>query len=271
MGTKDSAPQQPPPDAKPHPRPRRLWSAARVILRTRILAGLVTVIPLWVTWVVVKFVFNTMRSATQPIIEYSIRWVFEWMGGKPEGIPTYVDWAVPVVAVLLTLFALYLLGVVTANVFGRRLILLVERLFERLPLVKTIYGSAKRIVLTLGSGGESMQFQKVVLVEFPRPGMKCIGFLTSVIDDADTGRKMATVFISTTPNPTTGYMQILPLEEVSETGWTVEEAVKLLMSGGILSPSKVRFDRVHPVSWNQSIARDGGVSALVDEPAAAAK
>jgi uncharacterized membrane protein len=82
--------------------------------------------------------------------------------------------------------------------------------------------------------------------------MKCIGFLTSVIEDVDTGRKMATVFISTTPNPTTGYMQILPLEEVSETGWTVEEAVKLLMSGGILSPPKVPFDQIHPVTWNEA-------------------
>jgi uncharacterized membrane protein len=63
---------------------------------------------------------------------------------------------------------------------------------------------------------------------------------------------MATVFISTTPNPTTGYMQILPLDEVSETGWTVEDAVKVLMSGGILSPPKIPFDRVHPVNWSQT-------------------
>jgi len=226
----------------------------RALLRTRVFAGLATVIPLWVTWVVVKFVFDAMRSATQPIIEHSIEWAARSTGSQPEDIPVYVDWAVPVVAVLLTLFSLYLLGLLTANVLGRRVVLLLERLFEGLPLVKTIYGSTKRIIFTLAGGSGSMQFQKVVLVEFPRPGMKCIGFLTSVIEDTDTGRKMATVFISTTPNPTTGYMQILPLEEVSETGWTVEEAVKVLMSGGILSPPKVPFDRVHPVSWSQTTA-----------------
>jgi uncharacterized membrane protein len=234
-----------------------LWSALRALLRTRIFAGLATVIPLWVTWVVVKFLFDTMRSATQPIIEHGIQWVARSTGSQPKDIPAYVDWAVPVVAVLLTLFSLYLLGLLTANVLGRRVVLLLERLFERLPLVKTIYGSTKRIILTLAGGSDSMQFQKVVLVEFPRPGMKCIAFLTSVIEDADTGRKMATVFISTTPNPTTGYMQILPLEEVSETGWTVEEAVKVLMSGGILSPPKIPFDRVHPVSWSQTMVLDG--------------
>jgi uncharacterized membrane protein len=210
---------------------------------------------------VVKFLFDTMRSATQPIIERGIRWVARLTGSQPEDIPLYVDWAVPVVAVLLTLFLLYLLGLLTANVLGRRVVLVFERLFEGLPLVKTIYGSTKRIILTLAGGSESRRFQKVVLVEFPRPGMKCIGFLTSVIEDEDTGRKMATVFISTTPNPTTGYMQILPLEEVSETGWTVEAAVKMLMSGGILSPAKIPFDRVHPVSWSETTILDGAAPA----------
>jgi uncharacterized membrane protein len=256
MVTTDSSRQPQPPTPKHGSQPRRLWSALRALLRTRIFAGLATVIPLWVTWVVVKFLFDTMRSVTQPIIEHGIEWVTRSTGSQPEDIPVYVDWAVPVVAVLLTLFSLYLLGLLTANVLGRRVVLLFERLFEGLPLVKTIYGSTKRVILTLVGGSDSMQFQKVVLVEFPRPGMKCIGFLTSVIEDADTGRKMATVFISTTPNPTTGYMQILPLEEVSETDWTVEEAVMVLMSGGILSPPKIPFDRVHPVSWSPTMALD---------------
>ena len=257
MVTTDSSQQPRPPAPKRGSQPRRLWPALRALLRTRIFAGLATVIPLWITWVVVKFLFDTMRSATQPIIEHAIQWVARWTGSQPEDVPVYVDWAVPVVAVLLTLFSLYLLGLLTANVLGRRVVLLLERLFAGLPLVKTIYGSTKRIIVALAGGSDSMQFQKVVLVEFPRPGMKCIAFLTSVIEDADTGRKMATVFISTAPNPTTGYMQILPLEEVSETGWTVEEAVKVLMSGGILSPPKIPFDRVHPVSWSQTMVLDG--------------
>ncbi len=261
MVTADST-RQPRPPERGSP-PRRLWQTLRALLRTRILAGLATVIPLWVTWIVVKFLFDTMRSATQPIIEHGVQWAARTTGSQPKEIPAYLEWVVPVVAVLLTLFSLYLLGLLTANVLGRRVVLLLERLFEGLPLVKTIYGSTKRIILTLAGGSDSMQFQKVVLVEFPRPGMKCIAFLTSVIEDADTGRNMATVFISTTPNPTTGYMQILPLEEVSETGWTVEEAVKLLMSGGILSPAKIRFDHVHPVSWSQDTVLDGVASEPV--------
>ncbi|NLX24124.1 MAG: DUF502 domain-containing protein [Phycisphaerae bacterium] len=229
-------------------RPNRpLWPAVRALLRTRIVAGLLTVIPIWVTWVVLKFVFDTMKSATEPIAKWGANLVIQAKGDiLPETVRGYLEWGVPALAILLTLFILYLLGLLGASVFGRRLILLVERIFEKLPLVKTIYRSTKQIVMTLG-GNQSMSFKQVVLVEFPRPGMKCIGFLTSVMKDADTGREMATIFISTTPNPTTGYMQIVPLEEVSATDWTVEEAVKVVMSGGILSPPTVRFDRVHPV------------------------
>lgn len=230
-----------------HPR-RRLWPAVRALLRTRIVAGLATIIPLWVTWVVAKGAFDLTRSATQPYIVDFLAYYLKRTGGSAEQLPAYVNWIVPLVAVLLTLFLLYLLGLLTANVFGRRILLLMERLFENLPMVKTIYGSTKRIFLTLAGSSDLKQFQQVVLVEFPRPGMKCLGFLTSISEDVDTGRKVATIFISTTPNPTTGYMQIVPLEEVSATGWSVEEAVKVLMSGGILTPPKIPFDRIHPVS-----------------------
>lgn len=241
--------------AAPVGRPQ-LGAALRVLLRTRIVAGLLTVIPLWVTWVAAKFVFDTMTFATKPmarrvteaLVEANKGLVPEKMQAYVEQVHAYMEWVVPLVAVLLTLFFLYLLGLLTANVVGRRLILAIEQLFNHVPLVKTIYRSTKQVVMTLG-GSESMSFKRVVLVEFPRPGMKCIGFLTAVMRDVDTGRLMASIFISTTPNPTTGYMQIVPLDEVSETHWTVEEAVKLLMSGGVLSPPTVPFDRVHPVQW----------------------
>jgi len=227
--------------------PRRIWPAVRRLLRTRIAAGLLTVIPIWVTWVVVKFVFDTMKSVTQPLAQ----WLKDLMlNAYPNLVPArvsdYFDYGVPIMAVLMTLFILYMLGFLTASVFGRRLIYLFDMIIAKLPLVKTVYRATKQVVTTVG-GSRSMGFQRVVLVEFPRPGMKCIGFLTAVMKDVDTGRDMATVFVSTTPNPTTGYMQILPLEEVSETGWAVEDAVKLLMSGGILSPPMVPFDKVHPV------------------------
>ena len=149
-------------------------------------------------------------------------------------------------AVLLTLSFLYLLGLFSANVFGGRFIRFLERQLERVPMVKTIYRSTKQIVSSIG-GIDSKRFHRVVLVEVPRPGMKRIAFLTSVMSDSDSGRPLANVFIPYTPYLTTGYMQIVPLEEVSETNWTFEEAAKLVMSGGIISPPEIPFDRHHPV------------------------
>lgn len=303
----DNASSPPSATGKASPQPRSLFRTIRALLRIRIVAGLLTVIPIWVTWKVVEFVFVTMKSATEPIA-WKIAWKLQEGTLPPpsqsslekdilssavtqllrenadalaeadpaaqqaiidriarkitfavQEIPDapvaalagdYLPWIIPCVAVLLTLSILYLLGFMGASVFGRRLIRFVEWFFEKLPLVKPVYKSTKQIVKTLG-GGSDMHFRRVVLVEFPRPGMKCIGFLTAVMKDIDTGRQMASVFVSTTPNPTTGYMQIVPLDEVSETHWSVEEAVKLLMSGGIISPPKVPFDKIHPVQWTK--------------------
>jgi uncharacterized membrane protein len=93
--------------------------------------------------------------------------------------------------------------------------------------------------------------------------MKCIGFLTSVTADADTGRKIAAIFIASTPTCSTGYTQLVPLDEVSETGWTVEEAVKVVMSGGLVMPPVVRFDRIHPVKM---MAHEGPGAAAGGSP-----
>lgn len=222
-----------------------MYRALRRLLQTRIVAGILVVLPIWVTWAVVKFVFNIMRGATQPLVARITRYITSSESPVPDHFKTLLDWGEPVLAVLMTLFILYLLGLFTANIFGRRVISTLETVVDRVPIVKTIYRSTKQIVTTL-SGQADVTAGRVVLVEFPRPGMKCLGFMTSTVTDIDTGRRLCTVFIPTTPNPTTGYMQIMPAEEVSETDWTVEDAAKIMMSGGVLCPREVPFDRVRP-------------------------
>ncbi|HPD29499.1 MAG TPA: DUF502 domain-containing protein [Phycisphaerae bacterium] len=247
--------------------PRRPWPMIRTLLRTRIVAGLLTLIPIWVTWVVVKFVFDNLRSAMDPLAGRVAKALLEHNKALlPQTVNDYQEWVVPAVTVLLTLFLLYLLGLFSANVFGARFLLWLDGIFGKVPLVKTIYRSTKQIVLTVG-GGQSSYFQRVVLVEYPRPGMKCIGFLTSVVDDADTGRKIAAIFIASTPTCSTGYTQLVPLEEVSETDWTVEEAVKAVMSGGLVLPENVRFDRVHPVKMIVPQARAAEMGGVPLQPA----
>jgi len=228
-------------------RRRRLLRGISTLLKKRILAGLVTVIPIWVTYVIVRWIFDLMVGATEPLAHH-VAMALQEPGTKllPEAVQTYVSWTVPLLALTLTLFILYMLGLLMANVFGRRVFRILENVFIKLPLVKTIYSAVKQIVVTLG-GGRPVNSHRIVLVEFPHPGMRCMGILTSIMEDADTGRKLATVFIPTTPNPTTGYLQIVPLDRLSETSWSMEEAVKLVMSGGIVSPPKVHFDKIQEV------------------------
>lgn len=239
----------------PRPIKPRFWLNLRTLLRTRIVAGLLTVIPIWVTYVTVRFVFdlafNASKSATQPLatrlaeaLKRSPDPVISWV------VNNYTTWVVPILAVLLTLFLLYVLGLFSANVFGRRILAMFESVFERLPLIKTVYKSIKQIVEAVG-GFQAMHFQSVVLIDFPGPGYKRVAFLTSVMTDRDSGRKIASIFIPYTPYLTTGYMQLVPLEDVSETNWTVEEAVKWVMSGGIIHPDSLPFDRAHPVRWEE--------------------
>lgn len=232
-----------------------MWAALRRLLRTRIVAGVLTVLPIWVTWAVLKFVFNLMKDATEPLAA----WMARMSASDPKSpIPQFLKpWLVPapdeggsaplvsVMAVLLTLFLLYMLGFFTAHVFGRRMLSSLERLVDRVPVAKTVYRATKQIISTF-AGSSDLSGSRVVLVEFFRPGMKSVGFLTSMIKDKDTGRDLAVVFIATTPNPMVGYTQIMPVEAVSETDLTVEDAVKLVMSGGVMAPSELPFDKMRP-------------------------
>jgi uncharacterized membrane protein len=288
---------------------RGVGLALRSLLRTRIVAGLLLVVPIWVTWLIVKFVFDTMRSATEPIawwvaqhvqqnvnpvvltpehklalqarivrdavqqllsrnsdnlldpdrtvvvneVVRKLNYVLDQIPGASAGVlsESTLTWLVPVLAVLLTLCILYVLGLFTANVFGRRVIASVEHIFERLPLIKTVYSSIKQIVMAIG-GFQGMQFQRVVLIDFPAPGYKRVAFLTSVMADRDTGRRIASIFIPYTPYLTTGYLQLVPLDWVTETDWTVEEAVKWVMSGGIIHPEAMLFEQAPPVRWEEA-------------------
>jgi uncharacterized membrane protein len=125
------------------------------------------------------------------------------------------------------------------NLFGRKLVELSERLLDRIPLVRSIYSGAKKVAETLlMPSGKS--FRKVLLVEYPRKGIWCLGFqTTSELGEvqARTGKQVIGVFIPTTPNPTSGFIVMVPLEDVLELEMTVDEAVRMVMSLGVVVPT----------------------------------
>lgn len=196
-------------------------------IRNYFLTGLIVAGPvavtLWLVWWFVTWVDNWVR----PFIP---------MAYRPE---TYLPVDVPGFGLVIAFVALTLLGFLTANLVGSRLISLGENLLSHMPIVRPIYRTAKQIFQTLFSGSGS-SFRKVGLVEFPAPGMWSLVFLTQSPSTEISARLPQTehvsAFMPCTPNPTTGFFFYVPRRDVVELDITVEQAMQLLMSAGIIQP-----------------------------------
>jgi len=222
------------PDPRPDAAPKRPSGAP---FWRYILIGFFTVAPLWVTWLVFNFLIGLLASTGKPLLWGAARGVSPFSKNLAEWL---IDPNVQyVLAALATLLALHFIGLFTSMVVGRRLIAFMEALLGRLPLVQTIYGATKRLLLSLQKPPATGQ--RVALISFPNADMKTIGFITKVIKDAGGGAELAVIYVPTAPNPTSGYIEIVPLDDVVLTDWTVEEAMTFVMTAGTTSPDQVRF------------------------------
>ena len=212
-------------------RKRSLWLRIRKNTRGRFLSGLLVVVPLGITIFTLTFLYNSTAGFFEPIIR-------QYLGYVPR-------YAVPTVSVIVFLSGLYLIGLLATAMVGRNLIALGEAIIRRIPVVTTVYGASKQMVETLSFSGKGANFKSVAIVDFPRPGMKAIGFITGTIF-IEGDREYYKVFITTTPNPTSGYFEIMPSERVTISSLTVEEAIKLVMSGGIIAPDEIAAAQPEP-------------------------
>ena len=112
---------------------------------------------------------------------------------------------------------------------------------HRIPLVQTVYGAIKKFISVLQTKPDNVQ--RVVLIEFPSPQMKTVGFVTRVLTDQRTGKQLAAVYVPTTPNPTSGYLEIVPLENLVATDWSMDEAMTFIISGGAVAPDHIQYDK----------------------------
>jgi uncharacterized membrane protein len=196
-------------------------------IRTYFLTGLVVAGPaavtIWLIWWFVTWVDNLVR----PLIPVAYR---------PE---TYLPVNIPGSGLIVAFIALTLLGFLTANLIGRKLVEFGESLLSRMPIVRPIYRTAKQIFETLFSKSES-SFRRVALVEFPSPGMWSLVFLTQPPNQGISGRLPQTehvsAFMPCTPNPTTGFFFYVPKRDVIDLDISVEEAMTLIMSAGMVQP-----------------------------------
>jgi uncharacterized membrane protein len=141
--------------------------------------------------------------------------------------------------VLLVLAFLYVLGKATGHVLGQRLIRLFEAAIGRIPVVDSIYRATKRFLSVAGNTGTTER--RVVLIEFPSPDMKTIGLVTRVLRASDTGEELAAVYVPTAPNPTSGYIEIVPLSKVVFTDWTFDQAMSFVVTGGSNAPDTIAY------------------------------
>ncbi len=202
-------------------------------LQRNILAGIITIGPLFVTWLVFSFLLGTLAKAGLPAVQlFAAIFPGEWVN-QP--------WLQYLLAVLLTLAVLYVVGRLTSQVIGRQALGLVEGALERLPFVAKVYGSVRQLIDTMMAKNEASQ--RVVLIDFPIAGEKSIGFLTRTMTDSTTGQLLAAVLLPNAINPTSAFLQILPIERVTETDLNMEQAMSMLMTGGAVGPDALLFNR----------------------------
>lgn len=203
-----------------------------------LLTGILTIIPIWITWWVFEIVLGQLTRAGKPgvwALSRAIR----------DDLPILSDlllkiWFQNILAALITLVALYVLGWTATQVVGRRVIASFDALIGRVPGVQMVYGSVRKLIQSLQQGSTQTP-QRVVLIEFPAPGMKTLGFITRILQDRTTGEELAVVYVPTAPNPTSGYLEILPLAALTVIDWTMDQAMTFVLSGGAVSPGHLEF------------------------------
>lgn len=197
---------------------------------------------MWFTWLVLSFLFRTLSGIGNPIVRFCADRLSPIFPALADLLNVRIFQSI--VAVLLVLAVLYSLGVLARMVIGRRMIVFFEQMIDQIPFVKTVYGAVKKLLIVLQDKPGS-DVQRVVLISFPSEEMKTVGLVTRTFTDAVTGRALAAVYVPTTPNPTSGFIIVVPKKDTIELDMEVDEAVKLVMSLGVVIPK-----------WNKEQTRE---------------
>ena len=184
-------------------------------IKKRIIAGLLALIPIMVTFWILDFLFDFLGGFASPLL-------------KQFGIE------IPGLGIILTILFIFLLGLFITNVLGRTILRWSEKILGKLPIINTIYGTIKQITGAF-SGSAVKSFRQVILIEYPRKGIWTMSFVTNE-SKSESGEKFYHVFVPTTPNPTSGIFIIIPKKDAIHPDISVEAGLKTIVSGGIVNP-----------------------------------
>jgi uncharacterized membrane protein len=223
--------------------------------RRNVLTGLLALVPLWITVWVIGFVLEQISRLGRPLVL-----------GLSRGLEPYLpdlaailtrEWFQALIAIVLVLGLLFLIGAATNAVVGRRYIRTLDRIMNKVPLVKTIYGATRTLIDSVQHGPQGGQGQRVVLIEFPNPEMRAVGFVTAVFVASDTDEEVAAVYVPTTPNPTSGYVEIVPTKRLVWLDWSANDAMAFIVSGGTMAPGRIRMNPAPPALAPAMAEHDG--------------
>lgn len=188
--------------------------------KTQVLRGLLAIIPLALTALAVQFIYVVIDKRAMALVDQ------------------FIGFRIPGLGIIFVIIILYVVGAITSNVVGKKFFNILEGISNRIPLVKTTYQVGKQLANTFSLSG-SQVFKQVVLLDFFKPGAWMIGFVSGSIWDKKTNEKLLKIFIPTVPNPTSGYLVMLKESQVKNTAWSVEEGMRLVISGGIIGPEHI--------------------------------
>ena len=200
------------------------------------LTGLVIILPLLITIWLLKILFNLVHGVSTPFI---LR-ILDLLHLPFVDDPAFATYLAPLIGLAATLLLILMVGLLATNLLGRRFVAAFDRMMLRIPLIKSIYGSSRQLLDALNRKTDT--FQRVVMVEYPRPGVYTIGFLAkenATLRLAGDGGKMpgyALVFLPTAPNPTSGWLAAVPDGDVIPLDMSIEDGFKTIVSGGLVVP-----------------------------------
>lgn len=195
-----------------------------------VIAGLLVWIPIWVTLLVLHFIISILDGVFDLFPK-------SWQPQYAFGVH------IPGLGVIFSILIVFLTGLLVTNFLGRWLVQMGELIVQRIPIVRSIYVATKQVIETLFSSS-SQSFRKVVLVEYPRKGIWSVAFMTN--DSAQelkqkSGQDLISIFIPTTPNPTSGFLMMVPKDDVKELDMTIDQALKFIISLGVVTPPGIQL------------------------------
>ncbi len=185
--------------------------------KSKLFAGIATLLPLYLTFFVIKFLFNTLEEISGPLLK-----------------KLHID--IPGLGIILTVILVYILGILVTNFLGRKIFTIGEKIVKKVPIVNIIYTTLKQITDTF-TKGSTEAFEGAVYIQYPRKGLWTMAFISGESKTSQ-GEAYYHLFVPTTPNPTSGFFLMIPQKDTIPTGMSVEKSLKTIISGGLLAPKE---------------------------------